>query len=350
MDRYAESLRDALNEVASPEVSISEFSPPPRRVRLPRRLDRYWSHYPSYLLHARRTRFDVNHVLDHAYGQLTYALEPERTIVTCHDLHPWQRWRGTVAGLPRRRVPPVTFQVSLAGLRRARLIVAVSQATKDQLVEILGIDPGRVQVAPNGVDPIFSAAQEPRKRSEQATILCVSTGTPYKNHRAVVEVFARVADRSERQVRLVRVGPPLPAEEAERLRGHRLSDRVVELGSVSERTLSDTYRSSDVLLHPSFYEGFGWPPLEAMASGLPVVTSTWASLTEVTDGAALHADPLDYDGLADCVLRIIEDRRVADELRDRGLCRARLFTWERAAKRVVALYRTILNESGSFAA
>jgi alpha-1,3-rhamnosyl/mannosyltransferase len=241
----------------------------------------------------------------------------------------------------------VTFLVSLAGLRKARVIVTASQATKDQLVKVLEIDPQRIHVVPVGVDPIFSPDHAPPKPRDRATILSVSTGAPYKNQRAVVEVLARVAARSERPVRLVRVGPPLPAEEAERLRRHRLSDMVVELGRVSERALSEAYRGADVLIHPSLYEGFGWPPLEAMASGLPVVTSTWASLTEVTDGAALEADPLDYDGLADCVLRIIEDRQIADELRERGLRRAELFPWEQAATQMAALYRTILDESGS---
>lgn len=345
MDRYAESLRTALNRVAPPDLSVSEFRPARRRVRLKGRLDRYWSRYPRYWLHASRTTFDVNHILDHAYGHLTYALRPERTIVTCHDLYPWQRWRGEVPGVAHRRTPPLTFEVSLAGLRRARLIVSVSQATKDQVVEVLGIDPQRVEVVPNGVDPIFSPDEEPGNQSDLATILCVSTGAAYKNHRAVVEVLVRVAARSGRPVRLLRVGPPLPAEEAELLSRRGLGEKVIELGRVSERTLRDAYRSSNVLLHPSLYEGFGWPPLEAMASGLPVVTSTWASLTEVTNGAALHADALDYDGLADCVMSIFEDERLATDLRNRGLARAHEFSWTRTATRLLDLYEHILHET-----
>lgn len=345
MDRYAESLRRSLTEVAAPDLSVTEFRPPPRRVQPQGRLGGYWSRYPRYSLYARPTKFDVNHVLDHAYGHLTYVLVPERTIVTCHDLHPWQRWRGTVPGLSHRRRPPVTFQVSLAGLRRARLIVAVSQATKDQVVEVLGIDPQRIHVVPNGVDPIFSPEHESRRPSEEATILCVSTGAAYKNHRAVVEVLVRVAARSRRPVRLLRVGPPLPTEEIERVIRYGLRDKVVELGRVSERVLSDAYRSSDVLLHPSVYEGFGWPPLEAMASGLPVVTSRWASLIEVTNGAALHADALDYDGLSDRVMSVVENDQLARDLRERGLERAREFSWTRTATRLLQLYENVINEN-----
>jgi glycosyltransferase involved in cell wall biosynthesis len=347
MDRYADSLEAALRAASPPELSLQEVRPPDRQRLLPGRLDRYWSRYPQYWVHARRTSFNVNHVLDHAYGHLTYALDGDRTIVSCHDIFPLQHWRGAIRGLERRRTRPLTVQLSLSGLRRARFVVTSSEATKDDVVDVLALDPERVRVVPYGIDASFAPASAPRENNGPATILCVSTGAPYKNHRAAVEVLARVVKRSERDVRLVRVGPPLPPAEAERSRRYGLRERTVELGQLPEAGLADAYRRSDVLLHPSLYEGFGWPPLEAMASGVPVVVSTWRSLLEVTDGAALRADPQDYDGLADCVLTALEDERVTQKLRLLGLERARQFSWHLAAQRQLELYRTIAAERGA---
>ena len=347
MDRYAASLEAALRAASPPELSLQEVLPGYRRRFIARRIDRYWSRYPRYWLQARRTSFDVNHVLDHAYGHLAYTLDGQRTIVSCHDIFPLQHWRGAIRGLDRRRKRPLTVQLSLSGLRRARFVVTSCQTTKDDLVDVLALDPERVRVVPYGVDPSFAPASAPRERNGVATILCVSTGAPYKNHRAAVEVLARIVKRSERDVRLVRVGPPLPAAEAERSRRYGLRERTLELGHVSEAALADAYRRCDVVLHPSLYEGFGWPPLEAMASGVPVVVSTWPSLVEVTDGAALRADAEDYDGLADCVLTALEDEQVTQELRRRGLERARQFSWQLAAQRQLELYQTIVAEGGA---
>jgi glycosyltransferase involved in cell wall biosynthesis len=344
MDRYATSLVTALRAASAGELSLHEVRPANKRRLLPHRLHDYWTRYPRYWSQARRTSFDMNHVLDHAYGHLTYALDGRRTIVSCHDIFPLQHWRGAIRGLDQRRKPPLTVQLSLSGLRRARFVVTSSQATKDDLVDALSLDPQRIRVVPYGIDACFAPATAPREKNCAATILCVSTGAPYKNHRAAVEVLARVVKRSERDVRLVRVGPPLPPAEAERSRRYGLRDRTLELGQLPEARLADTYRRSDVLLHPSMYEGFGWPPLEAMASGVPVVVSTSRSLLEVTNGAALRADAEDYDGLADCVLTALEDERVTHDLRRRGLERAQQFSWHRAAQRQLELYQAIAEE------
>jgi len=344
MDRYADSLGKALRAAAPPTLSLRDFRPPRRQLATRGRVDRYWSRYARYWLHARRTSFDANHVLDHAYGHLTYALEGRTTIVSCHDLFPLQHWRGAIPGLERRRTRPLTVQLSLSGLQRARFVVTFTQAIKDELVDVLALDPERVRVVPHGVNSCFAPPTTPRERGGRATILCVSTGGPYKNNRAAVEVLARVANRCEREVCLVRVGPPLPPAETDRSRRYGVRERTVELGQLSEASLAEAYRRCDVLLHASLYEGFGWPPLEAMASGTPVVTSTWPSLVEVTDDAALHADAQDYDGLADHVLTALEDERVAQDLRRRGPQRAQEFSWHGAAEQVLTLYKTVLEE------
>jgi glycosyltransferase involved in cell wall biosynthesis len=121
-----------------------------------------------------------------------------------------------------------------------------------------------------------------------------------------------------------------------------LDGAVRELGPVSEADLAALYNGADVLLFPSFYEGFGWPPLEAMASGLPVVCSRSGSLPEVVADAALTAEPEDVDGLAAQVAAVLTNPALASELRRRGLERSLHFSWPRATSEVLEVYRSAL--------
>ena len=117
-----------------------------------------------------------------------------------------------------------------------------------------------------------------------------------------------------------------------------LVKEVVNLGIIPRSSLLDLYDSVDVLLFPSLYEGFGWPPLEAMACGTPIVASNVASLPEVIDNAGLMCSPLDTDGLADAVKTIFDNPELRQSLITRGLARVQQFTWEEAARKMLALY------------
>jgi glycosyltransferase involved in cell wall biosynthesis len=360
MDRYAISLASALRELKDERLAISEVSPGPASVasRLVGRTPvfRHWVRYPRYLLTARCTAFEVNHVLDHAYGHLVHALDAQRTIVTCHDLFPLMHWRGAIPGLPRRRRRPVTVELSVAALRRARFVVADSDTTRRDLINVAGVSAETIHVVPPGVDASFrvlginarqrAMAVWPIGTNSTKRILCVDTGSAYKNRHATLEAFARVRARTAGDdVRLIRVGPPLAG--ADRAHAHRLGIEtdVVELQRVPESQMPLLYNSCDVLLFPSFYEGFGWPPLEAMSCGVPVVMSRAPALNEIAGDVALTANAEDYDGLAEHVSCLLEDNNEAEATRSRGLAHAQTFSWERTARTVVTLYHAILEES-----
>lgn len=341
MARYTNEMASALRAHASPDVSLHEVCPDTHRTLSTRR-SRCFSRYVRYGLLAQRTSFALNHVLDQANAHLMYVLDPDRSAISCHDVFPIKRWLGLIRGVEPTRVPPTKVQVSFSGLRLARCVLVGSQATKEDLVNVIDVDQMRVHVVPYGISSCF--APGPPKERAGCTILSVSTGLPYKNERAAVEVLARVARRPDLDVRLLRIGPALSPADAERAGHYGVRSRIQELGHPPDATLAEVYRQSDVLLFPSFYEGFGWPPLEAMASGLPVVASTSASLLEVTGGTALHAPAEDYDGLANHVLTVLTEEPVAQDLSRRGLRRAEQFSWNRVAKRVFELYETILAE------
>ena len=122
---------------------------------------------------------------------------------------------------------------------------------------------------------------------------------------------------------------------------HQLHNYVRFLGYLPEETLAVMYRLAGVFVFPSLYEGFGLPPLEAMASGTPVVTSNLSSLPEVTGDAAVLVDPYDPDAIADGIERVLTDERVRRDMRRKGIARARQFSWEASVKRVHDIYQEV---------
>jgi glycosyltransferase involved in cell wall biosynthesis len=166
-------------------------------------------------------------------------------------------------------------------------------------------------------------------------------GQFYKNIPGVVRVLARLR-RDGIDARVVRIGRALAGEEravAERL---GVLGSVIELGRVSDDEMPALYNAVDLLLFPSLYEGFGWPPLEAMASGTPVVSSRAGSLDEIVGDGALTADPADIDALAGHVAALLSDGDLRARVIARGLAHAARFSWDRTAAEMIGAYRTVL--------
>jgi glycosyltransferase involved in cell wall biosynthesis len=204
-------------------------------------------------------------------------------------------------------------------LAAADAIVAVSEHSRNEVVELAGVPSERIRVVPNGVDAVFRPVG---RRTPGNYVLAVATLEPRKNLARAVEAARR-------------------AGVALRVVGSRGWGGVAVDGWVGELPDSDlaaAYRGAQSLLYPSLYEGFGLPVLEAMACGTPVVTSAGTAMDEVAGGAAVLVDPLDPDAIA---AGIAEAEARRDELVPLGLARAREFTWERAADAVEALWREL---------
>jgi glycosyltransferase involved in cell wall biosynthesis len=235
-------------------------------------------------------------------------------VVTIHDLavlrHPetFNQWTRSYSRLVVPRVA-----------RAARRVIAVSQFTRGEIVELLGVPPERIDVIPNAVGPPF-VPDGPAAEGDY--MLAVGTLEPRKNH-ALVQQAARA------------LAVPL------RVVGARgWGDVQVDgwLGAVSDDELAALYRGARCLVYPSLYEGFGIPVLEAMACGTPVVTSAGGATEEVAGGAAVLVDPRDPSAIA-AGIEEADGRR--DELRARGLERAAQFTWERVAAETWAVYERV---------
>lgn len=353
MARYAASLESV---VVGMGLRVGRMPHPDRvsgRARTTRLGGHVWRLGRLPVLAAQGSETSIHHLADGVNLAAAVPFLPGPVIATVQDVFPVERWAGSIVGVdPKHR--PVTVELALRMLRRADRIVVPSRATADSL-SALGFSADRLHVIPNPVDgrwlrprtallPIPLVPDDNDSRPG-ALILCIDSGAAYKNRRAMVEVLHRVCANAARPVRLVHVGSFLDDASVMRAEALGVGDRIVDLGPVSDEDLAQLYARCDVLLFPSHFEGFGWPPLEAMAAGLPVVCSEIAPLAEVVGDAAIRAGADDYDGLARGVLRIFDDGGCATVLRMRGLDRASRFTWESYARGLSTVYHDLLERT-----
>jgi glycosyltransferase involved in cell wall biosynthesis len=238
--------------------------------------------------------------------------------------------------------------------RRADMVLSVSEHGRAAAIERLGLDPARVETVPMGVD-LTHFSPQPRDRDAALRgaagappryVLYPANLWPHKNHERLLEAFARVGDR---EVALVLTGQAYGRLAGLMSRAAELgiAERVRHLGHVPAEAVPALYRGAQGMVFPSLYEGFGSPPLEAMACGCPVAASTVASLREVCGEAALAFDPLDPDAIASAIDRLLSDASLRRGLRVAGLAHAPQWTWARAADRHVALYRRLAGYSAT---
>ena len=243
-------------------------------------------------------------------------------------------------------------------VRTVDAIVTGSEATKSDLVELLGVDPDRVYVIPYGIGRNFEplAPDDPRLdhvRSRHGLprdyVITVGTIEPRKNLLRLLRAIQRLrCSRSEfRDLHLVHAGPlGWHSDDLQRtVASLGLQTHVHFLGFVPDEDLVALYQLARASVYPSLFEGFGFPVLEAMASGCPVVTANCSSMPEVAGDAAVLVDPTSVESIADGVARVWDDGNLRRDLVCRGLNRAAVFTWEETARRTVRLYDQVLASS-----
>jgi glycosyltransferase involved in cell wall biosynthesis len=237
-------------------------------------------------------------------------------------------------------------------LRRADRAIAISESTKRDLVSLFGVAPDKIRVIQCGVDASFQPAADSNDVEQlraryplpENFILYVGTIEPRKNIVRLLRAFARAKRKAHLPHSLVLVGARgwKYAQVDRVIAQEGIADAVIFTGYAPPRELPSWYRAADLLVYPSLYEGFGLPPLEAMASGTPVVTSNASSLPEVVGDAALMVSPEDERGLADAIVRALTDRTLREEMIAHGLAQSKKFSWQRTARETTALYREVL--------
>jgi len=235
--------------------------------------------------------------------------------------------------------------------RLADRVITVSDSSKHDILRFVNVEPSKIEVIPNAFDERFAIepaeAQVARVREryqlQDEFVLYAGNVKPHKNLERLIDAFHLVRMRGLDHLKLVLIGDEISRYTSLRraVHRHQLHKYVRFLGYLPEDTLTVMYRLASVFVFPSLYEGFGLPPLEAMASGTPVVTSNVSSLPEVAGDAAILVNPYEPESIANGIYRVLTDRAAREELRRRGLERARQFSWESSVRRVREIYDAV---------
>ena len=265
-----------------------------------------------------------------------------RRIISIHDLFFFKHPEMTGREIRRDYAPLVRAHAA-----RADGIICPSEHTAKDVESLLGVSRGKVCVTPYGVDPSFRLAPPPVEseallrtlRLDRGGILYLGSEEKRKNLGTLVTAYRTLAARMKDPPPLVMVGPGSGFDSGREGSG----PRIVSTGYLMTREIRALMAASSCLVLVSLDEGFGFPVVEAMAAGLPVVCSRGSSLQEISGGAAeLVEDPLDPQAIAAALLRVLDDSARANELRLAGLDRSRLFDWDRTAEGTLTFYRKVL--------
>ena len=316
-----------------PNVRVQRTLPHTPLVRIPLTLSAELRRRPVDLLHVQYT---------------APPLAPCPVVATVHDLS----FEHIPETFKRRSRVQLRLTVR-ATARRAAHVIAPSEFTRRDLVETYGLDPARVTAVPLAVAPHFHPVGDEREIERVRRrygiagryVLAVGSIQPRKNLERLVRAYASLRGARGRSnlPQLVLVGKKawLYGGTLRAIEEGGVGDAVVLTGYVSEGDLPALYSGALCFAYPSYFEGFGLPPLEAMSCGAPVLTGNLTSLPEVVGDAGLTVDPFDEEALAAALARLIDDDALRADLRARGLERARRFDWRETARMTLQVYRRV---------
>jgi len=275
------------------------------------------------------------------------------SVVTIHDL------AADRLGLPSRKLfgQRRSFLRTKRTAHRASRVVTVSEHAAKDIVELYGVPRERIVVVPNAVGPEFYPVSDPGIKTvvmarygirREAFVLSGGGAGPRKNIVRLIEAFGRTSKLRE-AMNLVVVGGMDRGAEAihDAVRRSRLESAVIFPGHVPFEDLRALYSACALFVFPSLYEGFGMPPLEAMACGAPVVCSNASSLPEVIGDAALLVDPTDVQAMAEAMTRVSEDAHLREDLQRRGALRIKAYSWEQSARDLLQVYQDVVREKSA---
>lgn len=294
---------------------------------------------------AKRSNIDVMFYPDHTASVFR---KPFPSIITIHDL--------AFLAMPETFPLGKRFYKSLAvrqSIRKADKIIVVSHATKEECIRVLNVPKEKIKVIYNGIDSNFKKINSPdiidnaRRKFGlfRKFILFVGTLEPRKNIIRLIRAFHQMRTSVHVEHELVIAGKKgwLYSgifDEVDRL---GLKDSVHFLSYVTPKDLVNLYSTADMFVYPSLYEGFGFPPLEAMACELPVVASNISSMPEVLGDAAVLVNPYNVNSIAEGIFKVLTDDALRLSLIEKGLERVKIFSWDKSAKEYLKVFEEILN-------
>lgn len=292
--------------------------------------------FAKYPLRARRLQGDANLIVSTVYSHLLPFLN-RNTVIVCHDVHPLL-FQGQ-QGLHNLR-----FQANLRLLPKAKFIVAVSETTRTELFQFCHFIPAeKVITVHSGLGPGWRPLPEPTRLAEfrkqhglesRPFILNVGSDSWYKNFSSLLRAFALL---KEKDLILVKVGK-ISLQERRLIAELKIQERVIHFAQLNDDPLLLLYNCAEMLVFPSLHEGFGWPPLEAMACGCPVIAGNRPSLPEICGDAALYVDPERPSEIAAAVARLRAEPETRNILKRKGIEQSSKYDWKKTAESILALF------------
>jgi glycosyltransferase involved in cell wall biosynthesis len=344
MRRYADLVAEAATSVEDGQalevLRISLAPPPGLSAALPARLEPWGRRFWAKLRPASwwgKQQIDLVHVTD-AMSGLPLRVPNVPMVATVHDLIPMLQMDGRWGPRPPSRFARRTIRRVMTALRELPVVAADSVCTARDLSSFAGVAAERISVIPLAVPrPFLAETLIGHAVAAVPFLLHVGSNAFYKNRSGLLRIFSRV--RRHARIRLVLAGVP-PDEPLLRLASELgVSAHIDVHAHPTDETLAGLYRHASALIMPSLYEGYGWPVLEAMGMGCPVVCSSAGALPEVSGEAALRCPPEDEDGLAAAVLEVLESAPLAERLRRGGRAQAAANGVANMGRRLNELYR-----------
>ncbi len=287
---------------------------------------------------------DIIHIIDGSHAYVARWLPDVPVVATAHDFIPLLQTKGRLTLASPGMMARWIIRRSINELKKLDWIIAVSQNTKNDFVNSAGGDIGKIIVVNSAIpicmteESVSNAGMQwtDRRHSESVYILHVGNNSFYKNRAGVLRVFARIHDKPG--VELKMAGPPPGPELTGLIRELGLTRHVHFVVNPEDDQLRLLYLKAALLLFPSIYEGFGWPPLEAMVCGCPVVCSTAGSLPEVVGEAALKCHAENYDQMAENCIAVLEDAELTNKLVQKGYEQVKKYSLEQMANGLMSVY------------
>ena len=287
-------------------------------------------------------RCDIYHILDHSYAHLINFLPKRKVVITCHDLIPLRfpekmSFRGRIL-----------FNYYTKKLEKAKFLIAVSLNTKKDIINLLKIPEKKIEV----IYPVaiskknFSISKESIKIKEGLSnkIILLSVGNFFYKNTILILKSLNLLKRRYKDILLIKIGG-FSDEEKYFIKKNKLDKMILVKKNLSEKEMNKFYYISDMLVFPSIYEGFGIPPLEAMACGTPVITSNKASLPEIVGDAAIKINPYSVNELKKAIIKIIEDKKFRENLIRGGYQNLKKFDKKIIKRKLIGLYNKIYEEN-----
>jgi len=296
---------------------------------------------PEGKLKDRLWNFKLDGLKNTLYHSSYYNLPPTNSlpvVATIHDLIP-EVFPEACPGEHYTKLKERKSQLA----RTATRFLAVSAWTKNDLCRLLHVSPDKVDVVPNAVDFEFFAAEVTAKKPSTATpfLLVVGGRDDHKNFPRLLAAYAQSSLKNDFEI--VATGEAWSQKEVALMEKHGIAARLKNLGHVDDLTLRTLFHTCSALVYPSYYEGFGMPPLEAMAAGTPVSVGETGAVREVVGDAGFYFDPHDEQAMERAIDRAVRGGRNSPEVQ-RGLARARQFSWDRTAELAASSFRRALEE------